>query len=178
MLSRSPVQKAREVLLQDAIQRDITTARRDTLLNILWNERYLKREQLIVRVEQRLGKHCFGKSAWGDNFYRDMRVVKDAFRAAGFHLAYSRRKQRGGYYLQGQPALSPELRQMIRSCCAEADQRQIDIYRQLSPADRFHQGCAISDAARLAVAYRISQEQPGISADEASRLALQRSYTK
>ncbi|MBK7453915.1 MAG: hypothetical protein IPJ46_09450 [Anaerolineales bacterium] len=33
--------KATEVIFQDAIQRDITTARRTSLLQILWNERYL-----------------------------------------------------------------------------------------------------------------------------------------
>ena len=60
----------KEVILHDAIQRDITTARRASLLEILWNERYLTRSQLITRVELRLGKNCFGVSAWEDTFYR------------------------------------------------------------------------------------------------------------
>jgi hypothetical protein len=50
--------KAADVILQDAIQRDITTARRFILLQILWNERYLTRAQLITRMEYRLGKNC------------------------------------------------------------------------------------------------------------------------
>ena len=42
--------KAIEVILQDALQRDITTARRAALLQILWNERYLTRDHLFARV--------------------------------------------------------------------------------------------------------------------------------
>jgi len=76
----------KDAILHDAIQRDGTTARRVALLEILWNERYLTRSQLIVRVEIRLGKNCFGIAAWEDTFYRDMRFVKQAFEAAGYRL--------------------------------------------------------------------------------------------
>ncbi len=41
--------KALETLLQDALGRDTVTARRTHLLKILLHERYLSREQLIVR---------------------------------------------------------------------------------------------------------------------------------
>ena len=168
--------KAQEVILRDAIQRDLTTARRAALLEILWHERYLTRWQLIARIELRLGKKCFGTLAWEDTFYRDMHVVKQALKAAGYVLAYSRSKRQPGYYLQGQPALSPELRQALRSSAAEADQRQIDIYQRLSPADRFQQGCSISDTARQVVAYRIRKENSQLSVAEANRIALQRAY--
>ena len=168
--------KSNEVILQDAIQRDLTTARRASLLQILWNERYLTRAQLMARVELRLGKNCFGTSAWEDTFYRDMRVVKRAFQAAGYSLEYSRNKEHPGYYLRGQPALSPEFRQMVKSSAAEADSRQINIYRKLSPAARFRQGSGISDAARNVVAYRIRQEHPELTVEESIRMALQRTY--
>jgi len=168
--------KAKDIVLQDAIQRDLTTARRTILLEILWHERYLTRAQLIARVELKLRKNCFGTSAWKDTFFRDMRVVKRAFSAAGYVLSYSRNKLQPGYYLQGQPALSLELRQVLRGSTAEVDQRQIDIYQKLSPAGRFHQGCAISDTARKVVAYRIRQENPHLSPAEANRIALQRTY--
>jgi hypothetical protein len=171
-----PSPKAKEVILQDAIQRDLTTARRAALLEILWHERYLTRAQLIARVELRLGKNCFGTSAWEDTFYRDMRVVKQAFQAEGHLLAYSRNKQQPGYYLQAQSALAAEFRQMLRSSAAEVDPRQIEIYRKLSPAARFRQGCAISDTARKVVAYRIRQENPKLTVAEATRMALQRTY--
>ena len=45
-------------------------------------------------------------------------------------------------------------------------------------AERFRQGCAISDTARRVVAYRILQENPGITPGEANRLTLQRSYSQ
>jgi len=169
--------KATEIILRDAIQRDITTARRATLLQILWNERYLTRTQLIARVEYRLGRNCFGISAWEDIFYRDMRVVKQAFQAANYLLEYSRQREQSGYYLRGQPALSPEFRQMVKASAAEADQRQIDIYQQLSSSARFRQGCAISDTSRNVVAYRIRQENPELTPQQANQLALQRAYT-
>src|SRR5262245_4391397 len=95
--------KAQYVILQDAIQRELPTARRAFLLETLWHERYLTRSQLIARSEFRLGKNCFGTSAWDDTFYRDMQVVKQALKAAGYQLSYSRSKGRPGYFLQGQP---------------------------------------------------------------------------
>jgi hypothetical protein len=168
--------KAKEIIFQDAIQRDLTTARRTALLEILWNERYLTRTQLTARVELRLGKNCFGSSAWQDTFYRDMRVVKQALNVAGFPLLYSRNREQSGYYLQGQPALSLEFKQVLKSSAAEVDPRQIEIYHNLSPADRFRQGCSISDIARNVVAYRIRKENPKLSQNEANRMALQRAY--
>lgn len=177
MIHNPPSRKAVDVILHDAMQRDITTARRVTLLQILWNERYLTRAQLIVRTEYRLGRNCFGASAWEDTFYRDMRVVKQAFQATGYVLEYSRVRKNKGYYLKGQPSLSSEFSQMVKASIAEVEQRQIDIYRRLSAADRFRQGCAISDIARNVVAYRIQQENPELTVLEAHRLALQRAYT-
>ena len=168
--------KAIEVVLHDAMQRDIPTARRVALLQILWNERYLTRIQLIARTEYRLGRNCFGKSAWEDTFYRDIRVVKQAFQAAGYQLVYSRTRGHPGYYLHGQPALSPEFKQLVKASESEADQRQIDIYHQLSAAARFRQGCAISDTARKVVAYRICQENSKLTPQIANQMALQRAY--
>ena len=168
----------KDAILQDAIRRDITTARRAALLEILWNERYLTRLQLIARVGLRLGKDCFGLSAWQDTFYRDMRFVKQAFEVAGYRLLYSRNKQQPGYYLDGQPVLSPDIKQVLKGSAADVDQRQIDIYRKLSFAERFHQGCSISDIARKVVAYRIRQEDPRLSVAEANRMALQIAYSQ
>ena len=172
-----PSFRAINVLLQDAIERDITTARRAALLHILWNERFLTRFQLIARVEYQFGRNCFGVLAWEDTFFRDMRVIKQAFQAVGLVLDYSRKKEKRGYYVREQEALSLEFKQMIKAGAAEVDQRQMDIYRKLSPAARFKQGCAISNTARNVVAYRIRQENPKLTLQEAQKLALQRTYT-
>ena len=161
---------------QDGIHRNLTSARRVVLFEILRHERYLTRLQLIARVELKLGKNCFGTLSKAATFYRDMQIVKQALKSTGFLLAFSREKRQAGYYLQGQPAISPELKQILRGSAAETDQRQIDIYQRLSPADRFYQGCAISDTARNVVAYRIRQENPNLSPGEANLIALQRAY--
>ena len=166
----------KDAIFQDAIQRDIITARRAALLEVLWNERYLTRAQLIARVELRLGKNCFGSFAWEDTFYRDMRLVKQVFQTAGYRLLYSRGKKQPGYYLDGQPMLLSEIRQILKTSATDVDQRQLDIYRKLSFADRFSQGCSISDTARKVVAYRIRQENPKLTLVEANRMALQRAY--
>lgn len=169
---------ATDFILQDAIRRDLTTARRAALLEILWHERYLTRAQLIARVELKIRKNCFGSSAWEDNFYRDLRVVKRAFQAAGQRLQYSRKIGRPGYYLKDQPALSDEFKQLLESSAAEVDPRQIDIYHRLSLPERIHQGVSISDTARKVVAYRILQDNTGMDRAEASRIALHRAYAK
>lgn len=107
-----------------------------------------------------------------------MRFVKLAFEAVGYRLLYGRNKQQPGYYLDGQPALSSEFQQVLKGSAAEVDERQIAIYRKLSFAERFHQGCSISDTARKVVAYRIRQENPKLSIGEANRMALQRAYSQ
>lgn len=164
--------KAIEALLQDASQRDRTTARRVCLFNILWQERFLTSQHLIVRVEVVLGKGCFGDAAVEDTFYRDMKVVKSAIMAAGHNLVYSRSSARPGYYLRGQPALAAELELAVDGSIAEVSRAQIDIYRQLNAVQRFRQGCSISDTARDVVVYRIRQRDPALSVADAQRMAL------
>lgn len=146
----SPPTNARLALFRDARQRDTVTARRALLLEFIWRERYLTREGLLWRLAALLGRDCFGGSAWEDTFYRDMRAVKKAFKSAGYELRYSRRPERPGYYLAGQPALAPELAAMIRSCSAEIDPAQIRIFRRLTVAERFRLGFSVSEAARAA----------------------------
>ena len=167
--------KAAEIVLQSSHRP--STAGRLALLQILWNERYLTGVQLMRRVGCTLGKNCFGIVAQEATFHRDIRVVRKAFEAAGYTLEHSRNKGQKGYYLQGQPALSPAFEQLIKASIAEVDQRQIDIYRQLSAAERFRQGSSISDISRNVVAYRIRQEQPELTPLEANRIALERAYT-
>jgi len=169
-MNNSPV--ALEVLLGDAITRDRTTARRVALWRILHQERYLTREQLIVRVEGKLGKGCFGNSAWEDTFYRDMRVVKRAFKAAGYKIAYSRGSQRPGYYLLDHPAIGADLSTALDGGVAEVDRSQITIFKGLSLEQRFRQGCSISNLARQVVAGRIRQRTPQLSLAEAHRQAV------
>lgn len=159
-------------LLEDSAAREAALARRLALLRILLDERYLDRQQLVVRLASIIGPGCFG-SAWEDVFYRDMRVVKAALAAAGYRLRYSRDPKRPGYYLAGQPGISDELRKTIRQSVAEIDQAHIEVLRRLTPANRFRLGCSVTDTARDAVAYRLRQQDPQLSPVQASFKALQ-----
>jgi len=143
-------------------------------MNVLWQERFLTREQLKVRVEGILGQGCFGKSAWQDTFYRDMRFVKHAFQVVGFQMSYCRGSEKTGYYLINQPSIEPNLTKIIDGSVAEVDPAQIAVFRGLSLAQCFCQGCDISNTARKVVAYRIQQTNPALSQAEANHLALQR----
>jgi hypothetical protein len=162
-----------KALLEDAVKRDRTTARRVALVEILLQERYLTREQLIVRIEGKLGNGCFGEAAWEDTFFRDMQVVKQALSAAGYQPAYSRSPQRPGYYLRNQANLSSNLSAALDGCVSEVDASQIAIFKKLTFAQRFQQGCSVSNLARSVVAHRIRQRNPSLSTAEAHRLALQ-----
>lgn len=164
---------ALNVLLDDAITREKRTARRAALLNIFMHERYLTREQLVVRVEGMLGRGCFGDSAWIDTFYRDMKVVKRAFMAAGYQIDYSRSLQRPGYYLQDRPAISSDLSAILDGSIADVDRSQIAIFKRLSYRQRFHQGCSISNLAHQVVANRIRGRNPKLSLEEAYRIVFQ-----
>jgi hypothetical protein len=151
---KSLPEMAQEEILEDAASRDIVTARRKKLLEILWGERYLTRAGLIARVEAVLGEGCFGSAAWRDTFYRDMSVVKQAYQAAGYMLSYSRSSALPGYYLREQPGLHTDLADLVKRSVAEVDLAQIAIYRQLRPDQRFFQGKSITDLARRVVAHR------------------------
>ena len=165
--------EALDVLFADAIARDRTTARRAALLYVLQHERYLTRGQLIIRVECKLGKGCFGDSAWIDTFFRDMQVVKRALRAAGYQVSYSRSLQQIGYYLRDEPPVSSQLSAILDGSIAEVDPSQIAIFKRLSFQQRFQQGCSVSNLAPQVVAYRIQQRYPCLSPAEAHRQAIQ-----
>jgi len=162
-----------KILFEDAMNRDRTTARRAALTEILLKERYLTREQLVTRVNGKLGKDCFGGSAWEDTFFRDMQVVKQALIAAGYQPAYSRSSTKPGYYLRGRAAISSDLERSLAGSVEEVDPSQIEILKKLTFVQRFQQGCSISNLARNVVAHRIRQRNANHNAAEAQRLAIQ-----
>ncbi len=127
---------------------------------------------MIARVEAELGKGCFGQASWKDNFYRDLRVVKQAFQAAGFQVVYHRSEGRSGYALLNQPAIEDQLAKILDGSVVEVDPAQIAIFHKMSIAQRFRLGCSISDTSRKAVAYRLQQRNPRLSMAEAYRMVL------
>ena len=141
-------EESQSYLLLDGQKRDVVTARRVNLLRILWRERYLTRDGLMRRVEIVMGHACFGEKSWEDNFYRDMRVVKTALKHSGHELSYSRKREKPGYYLAGEPVLHPAEEKAVREALRELDPHQIEIYKRISPAQKFFQACSITNLAK------------------------------
>jgi hypothetical protein len=152
---------AQLALLEDTAQRDLVTARRKLLVELLSRERYLTRSGLMARVAMLLGRGCFGKASWEDVFYRDMRVVRQAFRAAGFELTYSRSKEQPGYYLKGEAALGENTVHQIHGAAAGVDPQQAAITRRLTPAQRAQQGLSITRLAHQVTSFRQTQREAG-----------------
>jgi len=147
MLTQLP-EAAQSYLLDDAQQRDPVTARRINLAQTLLRERYLTRESLMYRVEISMGFASFGRKSWRDTFYRDMRVVKAALKQAGYSLKYSRTEKKTGYYLAGEAPLHPALKAAIAGALKEIDPKQIEIYKRISPSQKFYQACSIINLAK------------------------------
>jgi len=162
MLTTQLPEATQRFLFHDAEKRDPVTARRAQLVRILLRERYLTRETLVQRAEAMLGFACFGQKSWKDNFYRDMRVVKIALKQADFDLKYSRNKVGPGYYLAGEESLNPDMKKEIAGALQEIDQRQIDIYKRISTAQKFFQACSIINMGKK-VSLKGNRFEPGLS---------------
>lgn len=142
--------------LRERAERDLPAARRAALLRLVWEESYLTRDGLITRVEALLWRGCFGRSQ-RSTFYRDMAAVRRALAQAGHTLAYSRRRDHKGYYVEGRPLLDERLQRLIAGAVAEVDPRQIAIYRRLEPAQRLWQAGHLSDWLRRANERRLQR---------------------
>ena len=110
--SMSLPRTAEQILLNDAITRNLVTARRKVLLETIWHQSYLTRAELIQRAETELGTGCYGTRSRPDAFYRDIKIVRQALAAAGYHLGYSRRPGLQGYYLKGTAAANLQTHSM------------------------------------------------------------------
>jgi hypothetical protein len=155
-------------LLDDAVDRDLVTARRSTLLRLVWQESLLSGTGLISRTEAILGRGCFGTAATA-TFRRDIRALKVILKRAGFNLRFSRQARRSGYYVVGRPELAPELTKMIHAGMQDIDPKQIALAARLTPADRIQQAGQLSDGLRRMAARRLMGEQPGLGLKEAYR---------
>jgi hypothetical protein len=160
-------------LLEDAIYRDGVTARRSTLLRILWQESFLSGAGLVTRTEAIVGRGCFGTAA-AANFRRDIHALKAILKRAGFSLRFSRRAGRGGYYIAGRPDLAPELARLIQAGMRDVDARQMELAARLTPAQRVRQAGQLSDGLRRMAVRRLLAERAGLSLQEAHREVAQR----
>ena len=161
--------------LAEACQRDFITARRLTLLNLLWRESYQIQAGLITRTEARLGRGCFGQGA-ALAFRRDMQAVKRILAAGGHRLRYSRRPARAGYYIEGHSELAPEVTRAIHGAAAELDPRQITGFAQLTAGQRLGLATRLTaDLLTMAVRQR-QRERPELTSSAAQQEVLHRAY--
>lgn len=151
--------------LREVATHERPKARRMALLRLVWQEAYLTREGLIARVEDVLGRGCFGASP-RTAFYRDMAVLRQTLGQAGHRLIYSRQQ---GYYIEGRPRLDERLQRLIAGAVAEVDPKQIAVSRRLTPAEQFQQGRSMVELAERVATYRLRQRQPHLSEEQARR---------
>jgi len=139
---------AQRVIIPYVEKQTRAAIRRWHLANILLRERYLTREALMFRVESIMGFASFGENNRKGNFYRDMCVVKAALKQIDFDLKFSRSMDKPGYYFAGEDSLHPDVKKEIAGALDEIDQEQIEIYKRISPAQKFYQACSIINLAK------------------------------
>jgi hypothetical protein len=161
--------------VRQAVQRDRAMARRVALVAVLWEESGIDRAGLVARVENRLGKGCFGRQP-ELAFRRDMQVAKAILAQAGFHLTYGRRPKQAGYFIEGRPVLSSEQARAIAGAAAEIDPRQIEQLARLTPKARLKLANGLS-AEVLALAVRAERRlHPDLALEAARKEVLHRYY--
>lgn len=161
--------------LDESFRRDPVTARRLTLLNLVWRESHQTQASLITRTEARLGRGCFGKGA-ALAFRRDMQAVKLILAAGGQSLRYSRKAGSAGYYIQGRSELAPEVTRAIHGAAEELDPHQIAVFARLAPGQRLRLAMRLTEDLTTIAVRRLLQERPELNRLEAQREVLRRTY--
>ena len=105
--------------------------RRSLIARMIWQIAYQRSPGLIANVA-----YLLGWRTWGEHprltLAADIYVLWYELATAGHHLAYSIKPNQRGFYIQGRPALDPQLERGI-----EAPSPKLTLHRQQSlPAKR------------------------------------------
>lgn len=157
--------------LRALAMQDLPLARRAALVNVIWLESHLLARGLLWRVRDLLSIRCFGATP-DETFTQDIAAVHEAFAAARHQM---KRDEQGGYYVVGRPRVNAEWRQLVTAGKADVDPQQIAASRHLTIAQKFQQGCSMTNLAYRVTAYRLRQRQPQLSEAEALRIVRMRS---
>jgi hypothetical protein len=92
--------------------------------------------------------------------------VRQAYVSLGLHPR--------GAAVEPPPLTRDTIQRAVRAAFAELDMRQLAISKQMTPADRFRQLCAINEFLRRAVIAAIHEQHPGLDEREFQEEFLRR----
>lgn len=145
------------------MQHDQIAARRAALVDLLADGRPHTRENILTAVCRQLGTHCWGKRP-REALLRDLNTL----RRGGLRIAYSRRPQTQGYYLQ-----HPPLKQPPSPFIETTNWQLIDQIKQLSVAEKNKCAFAAADFALQQKRLLLAQQHPDWPAKRVERVARQ-----
>ena len=162
----SPEWSLRLAAMAGHMRFDQIAARRAALIDLLADGRPHPREEIWQTIAARLGAACWGKVPQ-EALARDL----SALRRGGIRIAYSRRPEVTGYYLQ-----YPPLRRPPRQRYEAVNWTLIGRLRQLSVPDKNRRAFAAADFALRQKKLILAEAQPEWTAeqvaDEARRLVF------
>lgn len=147
---REPLLQLRLAAMAGHMRTDQIAARRLALVDILADGKPHIREEIWQLVEKRLGQACWGKRA-NEALLRDVGVL----RSGGLRIAYSRRPDASGYYLQHSPLKQPKGKQYDA-----VNWSQVARIRQLSVPEKNQQAFAAADFALRQKFLLLKEEHP------------------
>ena len=99
-----------------------------------------------------------------------MALVRQSLAQAGYHLRYSRRANRPGYYIEGRPLLDEPIRRLIAPSIAEVDQERVLKLRNLTPAQRVQHALALNKTTERVATYNLMLRYPDLNEEKAKRM--------
>ena len=132
------------------MQIDKIAARRAALIDLLADGRPHQREEIWETVAAQLDDDCWGKVPQ-EALARDLATL----RQGGLRIAYSRRPEIAGYYLQ-----YPQLERLSSPQYESTSWELIEAIGQLSVAEKNHRAFAAADFALRQKKLLLAEEQP------------------
>ncbi len=152
--------------LNSHIQTDRVAQRRLTLISILSDGSPHKKEDLFEKVEQELGKNCWG-IVKSEALLRDFNVLRNG----GIRIEYSRKPSTQGYYL-AYPPLSNSANYRIE----ESPKLLTRAIQNLKPEEKTLRAFAAADFAFKQRKLILQEQHPEWSEEEADKVARQIVY--
>jgi hypothetical protein len=163
---QSTQNKLRLAAMAGHMQVDKTAARRAALIDLLADGQPHPREEIWETVAAQLGEDCWGKVPQ-EALARDLATLRNG----GIRIAYSRRPEIRGYYLQ-YPSLERPLSQAYES----VNWQLIDAIRQLPVSEKNKRAFAATDFALHQKQLILAEEHPDWSAQEVAEAARRLVY--